>query len=76
MSEGMSKEDAYRRAYAEHAQRKLDDPDLSPRERAVLEQRQDRLNQPSKPQASPEISTGGAAAQAGEMMTVHLWCIK
>lgn len=60
MSEGMSKEDAYRRAYAEHAQRKLDDPDLSPRERAVLEQRQDRLNQPSKPQASPEISTGAS----------------
>lgn len=43
MAEGMSKEDAFRRAYAEHAQWKLDDPNISPRERADLIRRAERL---------------------------------
>jgi len=59
MDEGMSAEDAYRRAYAEHADQKLaDSANLSARERYELEQRQNRLNnQPQSPTASVPTPT-------------------
>lgn len=43
MAEGMAKEEAYRRAYTEHAQWKLNDPNTSPREKADLVRRAERL---------------------------------
>ena len=58
MAEGMSTEDAYRRAYAEHAQRKLDDPNLSPREKYELQQRQRRINPGDVPQADIPTASG------------------
>lgn len=43
IAEGMSTEDAYRRAYAEHARWKLNDPSISPKEKADLIRRAERL---------------------------------
>lgn len=58
MAEGMSAEEAYRRAYAKHAETKLADADnLSARERYELEQRQNRLNnQPDSSNPTLEVS--------------------
>lgn len=44
MDEGLSPEDAYRRAYAEHAERKLADDNLTAQERYQLEQRLERIS--------------------------------
>ena len=65
MAEGMAKEDAYRRAYTEYTQRKLDNPNLSAHEQYQLTQRQRRINHPNVP-TSPTLSPGQGYRQARE----------
>ena len=65
MAEGMAKEDAYRRAYTEYTQRKLDNPNLSAHEQYQLTQRQRCINHPNVP-TSPTLSPGQGYRQARE----------
>ena len=67
MKLGMSQEDAYRRAYAEHANRRLADPNISAREKAEIESRLQRVDYPHKPRADTPDGTSSHHVMEGSV---------